>query len=182
MPSEGSDQVADELVVTTETLAGGTEASVTAEDVEQPAPLTVGLVAEVSASWADLSEVSGTPEPSETAATAELIPVKEEEQELQDAQSLGAILSVIGVPEVVADEPVATGGEVEQPNPDQSFLEEQLHLENPAEAAFTEIDRAKEEDAHQDQPSSPSEQNDCEVEATNLLELDALKLQARSQH
>ena len=178
MPSGGSDQVADELVATP---AGGTEASVTAEDVEQPAPLTVGSVAEVSASWADLSEVSGAPEPSETAASAELIPVKEE-QELQDAQSLGAVLSVIGVPEVVADEPVATGGEVEQPNPDQSFLEEQLHLENAAEAAFTEIDRAKEEDAHQDQPSSPSEQNDCEVETTNLLELDALKLQARSQH
>ena len=51
MPSEGSKQVADDPVAT-ETPAGGAEAVASAaEDVEQPAPLPAGSIAEASTSW-----------------------------------------------------------------------------------------------------------------------------------
>ena len=63
MPSEGSGEVADDSVAT-ETPAGGAEAVASAaEDVEQPAPLPAGSIAEASTSWADLSEVQA-PAPS----------------------------------------------------------------------------------------------------------------------
>ena len=63
MPSEGSGEVADDYVAT-ETPAGGAEAVASAaEDVEQPAPLPAGSIAEASTSWADLSEVQA-PAPS----------------------------------------------------------------------------------------------------------------------
>ena len=101
--------------------------------------------------------------------------MKEEEQELQEAQSLGAVLSAIGLPEEVADEPVATEEsalDFEQPS-DQPFLEEPLQTDNPAEAAFTDIDRAKEEQQDPDHPSPvPSpDQAECEAETTDLLGL-----------
>ena len=103
--------------------------------------------------------------------------MKEEEQDFQEAQSLGAVLSTIGLPEEVVDEHVATEElvlESEQPL-DQPFLEEQPHTDNPAEAAFTDLDRAKEEqeDSEQQPPVSPSEQAECEVVTTDLLGLGA---------
>ena len=113
--------------------------------------------------------------PSDQVATAELVPVKEEEQELREAQSLGAVLSTIGLPEAVADDPVATEEsalDFEQPS-DQPFLEEPLQTDNPAEAAFTDIDRAKEEQQDPDHlsPVPSPDQAECETETTDLLGL-----------
>ena len=146
MPSEGSEEVAADHSATETTPVGGSEAAGEAEGVEENPPLTVDPVAEDSRNWADLSEVlEESTAPSDQVATAELVPVKEEEQELQEAQSLGAVLSAIGLPEEVADEPVATEEsalDFEQPS-DQPFLEEPLQTDNPAEAAFTDIDRGK---------------------------------------
>ena len=158
MPSEGSEQVAAEYSATSETPVQGDEAAGEAGSVEQAAPSTADLVAEDSRNWADLSEVSGATETSDQVVTAELVPVKEEEQELQEAQSLGAVLSTIGLPEEVVDELVATEDiEVEAPLQDQSFLEQPSDLGNPAEAAFTDIDRAKEEELQQDPPTLPEQ-------------------------
>ena len=52
----------------------------------------------------------------------------------------------------VVDEPFATEETAEVPIPDQHLSEEQLAQEIPAEAAFADLDRAKEEDNQQDQP------------------------------
>ena len=175
MPSEGSEQVAADYSATSETPVHGDEAAGEAGSVEQTAPSTADPVAEGSRNWADLSEVFGSTAPSDQVATAELVPVKEEEQELQEAQSLGAVLSTIGLPEEVADEPVATEEsalDFEQPS-DQPFLEEPLQTDNPAEAAFTDIDRAKEEqqDPEHSSPVPSPEQAECEVETTDILGL-----------
>ena len=43
-------------------------------------------------------------------------------EEVQEAESLNAVLSAIGVPEVVADEPVATEGEFGHSTSDQTFV------------------------------------------------------------
>ena len=177
MPSEGSEEVAADHSATQETPAEESEAAGEAEDVERSAPSTVDPVAEGSQSWADLSEVFDSTAASGDVVTAELIPVKEEEQDFQEAQSLGAVLSTIGLPEEVVDEHVATEElvlESEQPL-DQPFLEEQPHTDNPAEAAFTDLDRAMEEleDSEQQPPVSPSEQAECEVVTTDLLGLGA---------
>ena len=139
----------------------------------QTAPSTADPVAEGSRNWADLSEVLESTEPSGEAATAELVQVKEEQQELQEAQSLGAVLSTIGLPEEVVDEPVATGDtEVETSFQGQSFLEPPSDLGNPAEAAFTDIDRAKEEEEVDPQQDSSTllEQTECEVETTDFAD------------
>ena len=129
MPSEGSEEVAADHSATETTPVGGSEVAGEAEGVEENPPLTVDPVAEDSRNWADLSEVlEESTAPSDQVATAELVPVKEEEQELQEAQSLGAVLSAIGLPEEVADEPVATEEsalDFEQPS-DQPFLEERF--------------------------------------------------------
>ena len=174
MPSDGSEEVGADYSAT-ETPAEGTEAADEAGSVEQTAPSTADPVAEDSRNWADLSEVFGSTAASDQVATAELVPVKEEEQELQEAQSLGAVLSTIGLPEEVADEPVAmeeSALDFEQPL-DQPFLEEQPHTDNPAEAAFTDIDRAKEEqqDPEHSSPVPSPEQAECEVETTDILGL-----------
>ena len=175
MPSDGSDEVADDLVATG-TPVDGTEAAGEAEGVEEDPPLTVDPVAEESRNWADLSEVlEDSTAFSGEATTAGFVQVKEEEQELQEAQSLGAVLSTIGLPEEVADEPVATEEsalDFEQPL-DQQFLEEQPHTDNPAEAAFTDIDRAKEEQQDPDHfsPVPSPDQAECEAEKTDLLGL-----------
>ena len=147
MPSDGWEEVAADISATQETPAEEFEAAGEAGNVEQSAPSTVDPVAEGSRSWADLSEVLDPTAASGDVETAELISVKEEEQELQEAQSLGAVLSTIGLPEEVVDEHVATEElelEPEQPL-DQPFLEEQTQPENPAEAAFTDLNRAKED-------------------------------------
>ena len=176
MPSEGSEEVAADHSATETTPVGGSEVAGEAEGVEENPPLTVDPVAEDSRNWADLSEVlEESTAPSDQVATAELVPVKEEEQELQEAQSLGAVLSAIGLPEEVADEPVATEEsalDFEQPS-DQPFLEEPLQTDNPAEAAFTDIDRAKEEQQDPDHlsPVPSPDQAECEAETTDLLGL-----------
>ena len=173
MPSEGSEEVADNSVAT-ETPAGGAEAVVSAaEDVEQPAPLPAGSIAKASGSWADLSEVQEAPEPflEEISATdtdraeGHLLEVKQEE--LQETTSLGAVLSVIGVPEEVADE-VATDAA------DQAFDPVEADTnEVPAEAPFADLDRVKEEgqDRPAGEPSPRVEQADPEVETADLLGL-----------
>ena len=157
MPAEGSDEVADDYVAT-ETPADGSEAAGEAEGVEENLPPTVDPVAEEPRSWADLSEGSTAPVPS---GELELTQVKEE---VQEAESLNAVLSAIGVPEVVADEPVATEGEFGHSTSDQTFLEAPTNLDNPAEAAFTDLDQAKEEDVQPDLQESPSEHVDIGVE------------------
>jgi len=172
MPSDGSEEVAADHSATEGTPVEGDEAAGEAGSVEQTAPSTADPVAEGSRNWADLSEVLESTELSREAATAELVPVKEELQELQEAQSLGAVLSTIGLPEEVVDEPVATGDiEVETSFQDQSFLEPSSDLGNPAEAAFTDIDRAKEEavDPQQDSSTLP-EQAECEVDTTDFAD------------
>ena len=172
MPSDGSGEVAADYSATEGTPVEGDEAAGEAGSVEQTAPSTADPVAEGSRNWADLSEVLESTELSGEAATAELLPVKEELQELQEAQSLGAVLSTIGLPEEVVDEPVATGDiEVETSFQDQSFLELPSDLGNPAEAAFTDIDRAKEEEVDPQQDSSTlPEQAECEVDTTDFAD------------
>ena len=169
MPSDGSGEVAADHSATEETPVGGGEAAGEAGSVEQTAPSTADPVAEGSRNWADLSEVlEDSTVPSGEAATSDLVQVKEEPLELQEAQSLGAVLSTIGLPEEVVDEPVATEGfEAETSLQDQPFLEPPSDLGNPAEAAFTDIDRAKEEEADPQQESSTLlEQTECEVDTT----------------
>ena len=168
MPSEGSDKVAAEYSATSETPVHGDEASGEAGSVEQTAPSTVDPPAEGSRNWADLSEVVDSTALSGEAASSELVQVKEEPLELQEAQSLGAVLSTIGLPEEVADEPVATEDIlVETSLEDQSFLEPPSDLGNPAEAAFTDIDRAKEEEVdHQQESSTLLEQTECEADTS----------------
>ena len=122
------------------------------------------------ASWADASEEVPSTEP--TGEGQQLVPVKEEQQQLQEAESLGAVLAVIGIPEEVADA-VATEEDSQQLSTeanDQLFASEQLGQENPAEAAFADLDRAKEETA-KDPPSSPSEDVPI-AESTDLLGLE----------
>ena len=108
MPSDGSGEVAADHSATEETPVGGDEAAGEAGSVEQTAPSTADPVAEGSRNWADLSEVLESTALSGEAASSELVQVKEEPLELQEAQSLGAVLSTIGLPEEVADDPVAT--------------------------------------------------------------------------
>ena len=172
MPSDGSGEVAADYSATVETPVEGDEAAGEAGSVEQTAPSTADPVAEGSRNWADLSEVLESTELSGEAATAELVPVKEELHELQEAQSLGAVLSTIGLPEEVVDEPVATGDvEVETSLQNQPFLEPPSDLGNPAEAAFTDIDRAKEEEVDPPQDSSTlPEQAECEVDTTDFTD------------
>jgi len=84
------------------------------------------------------------------------------------------VLSTIGLPEEVVDEPVATEDIQPDRTLDQEFLEEQPHTDNPAEPAFTDLDRAKEEqDLEEHPPPSPSEQAEEQVETTDLLGLGA---------
>ena len=148
MPSEGSEEVAADHSATETTPVGGSEAAGEAEGVEENPPLTVDPVAEDSRNWADLSEVlEESTAPSDQVATAELVPVKRRSRNYKRLSRWVQFLSTIGLPEEVADEPVATEEsalDFEQPS-DQPFLEEPLQTDNPAEAAFTDIDRAKEE-------------------------------------
>eukprot|EP00435_Cladocopium_sp_Y103_P048810 s2591_g14.t1 len=106
MPSEGSEVAADHSA--TDTPVGAAEASEVEERVEQEVPRTSAEVADARRNWADLSEE----ELQATVPTADApssIDVKEEEEtEVAQAQSLGAVYSAIGISEVVADEPVAT--------------------------------------------------------------------------
>ena len=167
MPSEGSGEVAADHSATEETPVHGDEASGEAGSVEQTAPSTDDPPAEGSRNWADLSEVLEDSTALSGEATAALVPVKEELQELQEAQSLGAVLSTIGLPEEVVDDPVATEDiQVDTSIQDQSFLEPPSDLGNPAEAAFTDIDRAKEEEVPQPDSSTLLEQTECEVDTT----------------
>ena len=176
MPSEGSGEVADDSVAT-ETPAGGAEAVASAaEDVEQPAPLPAGSIAEASTSWADLSEVQA-PEPSgfdsiATDSAGRQGPLVEVKEEIQEAESISAVISAIGLPEEVVDDPVATEETgVDASLQDQSFLEPPSDLGNPAEAAFTDIDRAKEEGADLQQESSTLlEQAECEDDTTGFAD------------
>ena len=167
MPSEGSEQVADDPVAT-ETPAGGTEAVASAaEDVEQPAPLPAGSIAKASASWADLSEVQ-SPEPTGLeSVVADFTSLVEVKEEIHEAERIGAVIAAIGLPEEVVDEPVATEDiQVDTSIQDQSFLEPPSDLGNPAEAAFTDIDRAKEEEVPQPDSSALLEQTECEVDTS----------------
>ena len=78
-------------------------------------------------------------------------------EEVQEAESIGAVLSTIRLPEEVADELVPTEAEL---GPDEVA----------AEAASSDLDRIKEEGRDQaEPPSSPSEQ--VEVETTDVLGL-----------
>ena len=78
------------------------------------------------------------------------------------------------MPEEVVDDHVATEDVGQGQTLDQEFLEEQPHTDNPAEAAFTDLDRAKEEqDLERHSPPSPSEQVEQQIEETDLLGLGA---------
>ena len=98
-------------------------------------------------------------------AEGHLLEVKQEE--FQEATTLGAVLSVIGVPEEVADE-VATD------TADQAFDPVEADPnEVPAEAAFADLDRVKEEgqDRPAGEPLPLAEQADPEAETADLLGL-----------
>ena len=163
MPTGSSEQVAADSSATVETSAEGVEAAEEAESVEVSPPQPAEPVAETSQSWADLSEVQQAPEPSGvdsvvTDSARPQGPLVEVKEEIHEAESISAVIATIGLPEEVADEFVATeGDEVEASHQDQSFLEQPSDLGNPAEAAFTDIDRAKEEELQQD-PSTLPEQ------------------------
>ena len=163
MPTGSSEQVAADPSATVETPVEGVEAAEEAESVEVSPPQPAEPVAETSRNWADLSEVQEAPEPTGVESTAtgsahpqgSLVEVKEE---IHEAESISAVIATIGLPEEVVDELVATEDiEVEASLQDQSFLEQPSDLGNPAEAAFTDIDRAKEEELQQD-PSTLPEQ------------------------
>ena len=178
MPSNSAEEVAAEVTSATDpTPAGEAQASVPAEGVEQPAPPTAESVAEVFSSWADLSEVFDSSVPSGAEAPAGFAegsqPVQGKE-EVQEAESLKAVISTNGLPEEVADDNVATGETADTPILDQQFLEAPTEPANPAEAAFTDPDRAKEEDPEQDRPSSPSEQVDKEINTAEAETIDFL--------
>ena len=165
MPTGSSEQVAADHSATVETPAEGVEAAEEAESVEVSPPQPAEPVAETSQSWADLSEVQA-PEPSGVESVVadsahpqgSLVEVKEE---IHEAESIGAVIATIGLPEEVIDEPVATEDiEVEVPLQDQLLLEQPSDLGNPAEAAFTDIDRAKKEELHQDPSTLPEQAGD----------------------
>ena len=150
----------------THTPVGNPEGPALVEEVEQTAPLTTSVGPGGVANWADASEVDS---PELPAASTSGIQVKEEEQ--QEAESLGAVLATIGVPEEVADDPVATEDtEAETKVEPVPVSAELAPGEIAAEAAFSDLDRAKEEAAN-DPVSSPSE-HVAEVETTDLLGLD----------
>ena len=87
-------------------------------------------------------------------------------EEVQEAESIGAVLSTIGLPEEVADEPVATEvSETLEPIPTPAELGPD---EVAVEVAFSDLDHINEEGRDQ-APSSPSEQ--VEVETTDILGL-----------
>ena len=162
MPPGSSEQVAAESSATGETSVDGVEAVEEAESVEVSPPQPADSIAETSRNWADLSEVQApAPTELESAATGStaLVEVKEE---IHEAESISAVIATIGLPEEVADEPVATGEvDTEVPLQDQEFLEQPSDLGNPAEAAFTDIDRAKEEEElHQDPSTLPEQAGD----------------------
>ena len=163
MPSEVSEEVAADSSAT-HTPVSNPEGLALVEEVEQTAPLTTSVGPGGVASWADASEVDS---PELPAASTSGTQVKEEER--QEAESISAVLGVLGVPEEVADEPVATEEPVETKAESAPLGAELAPGEIAAEAAFTDLDRAKEETAD-DPASSPSEP--VEVETTDLLGLD----------
>ena len=172
MPTDTSEEVAELLA--TEAPADEGEEATDAERVEQPVPQSVEVATEPVVSWADASEDIFVPEPSleGTSAVADtdraeghLLEVKQEE--FQEATTLGAVLSVIGVPKEVADE-VATD------TADQAFDQVEADPnEVPAETAFADLDRVKEEgqDRPAGEPLPLAEQADPEVETADLLGL-----------
>ena len=97
-------------------------------------------------------------------------PTQVKEEERQEAESISAVLEVLGVSEEVADDPVATEEPVETKAESAPLSAELAPGEIAAEAAFSDLDRAKEETAG-DPVSSPSE-HVAEAETTDLLGLD----------
>ena len=175
MPPGSSEQVAADSSATV-TPAEGVEAAEEAESVEVSPPWPAEPVAETSQSWADLSEVQA-PAPSgvDSIVTDSADPqgsLVEVKEEIHEAESISAVISAIGLPEEVADDPVATEETgVDTSLQDQSFLEPPSDLGNPAEAAFTDIDRAKEEEVDPQQDSSTLlEQAECEIDTTDFAD------------
>ena len=164
MPSEASEQVAADSSAT-HTPVSNPEGPALVEEVEQTAPLTTSVGPEGVASWAD---ASGVDSPALPATSTSDTQVKEEER--QEAESISAVLEVLGVSEEVADEPVATEEPVETKAESAPLSAELAPGEIAAEAAFSDLDRAKEETAG-DPVSSPSE-HVAEAETTDLLGLD----------
>ena len=164
MPSEASEEVAADSSAT-HTPVSNPEGPALVEEVEQSAPLTTSVGPEGVANWADASEVDS---PSLPAASTSATDAKEEEQ--QEAESLRAVLETIGVTEEVADDPVATEDTESVKVEPRPVSAELAPGEIAAEAAFSDLDRAKEETAD-DPVSSPSE-HVAEVETTDLLGLD----------
>ena len=163
MPSGSSEQVAAESSATGVTSVDGVEAVEEAESVEVSPPQPAESIAETSRNWADLSEVQAPGLESAVTGSTSLVGVKEE---IQEAESIGAVIATIGLPEEVVDEPVATGDvDIEVPLQDQQFLEQPSDLGNPAEAAFTDIDRAKEEEEGllEDPSTLPEQIGDSEI-------------------
>ena len=71
-------------------------------------------------------------------------------EEVQEAESIGAVLSTIGLPEEVVDEPFATeASETLEPVPAPAELGPD---EVAAEAAFADLDRIEEEGRDQAEP------------------------------
>ena len=164
MPSEVSEEVAADSSAT-HTPVSNPEGPALVEEVEQSAPLTTSVGPEGVANWADASEVDS---PSLPAASTSATEVKEEEQ--REAESLRAVLETIGVTEEVADDPVATEDTETVKVEPRPVSAELAPGEIAAEAAFSDLDRAKEETAD-DPVSSPSE-HVAEAETTDLLGLD----------
>ena len=159
MPPGSSEQVAAESSATGETSVDGVEAVEEAESVEVSPPQPADSIAETSRNWADLSEVQAPAPTGLESVVADSTSLVEVKEEIQEAESIGAVIATIGLPEEVVDEPVATGDiDIEVPLQDQQFLEQPSDLGNPAEAAFTDIDRAKEEEGLLEDPSTLPEQ------------------------
>lgn len=172
MPSDSPEGVAADHSATVETPASGSEAAVAEEGVDDLNPPTSAAVAEASASWADLSEVTSAP--ASSSAGPSLIPVKEEQDEvdryqIDEALKLSKVLATIAYAEEVADDPVATG-DTSLPSDIDLTIFDTAEPDNPAEAAFGDIDRSREE-AQAESTEAPPAHTEAEVETTDLLDL-----------
>eukprot|EP00435_Cladocopium_sp_Y103_P025600 s2007_g6.t1 len=169
MPSESAEQVAESLA--TETPAASAEVAAPVEEVEQTVPLTTEPAAEVTESWADLSEVIDSAPSSEAATGIPTVDIGTEVKAEGDdsVDTTQQVLDILGVQSEVAD--IVATDQPETAEASRPFLEPETSSVEPTQA-FDDIDIAKEEvDFAPTEPSGVSELT-TEVETTDLLGLE----------
>ena len=91
----------------------------------------------------------------------------DEELQIQEALKLSAVLSTIGLVDEVADEPVATEETAPEAELDLSIFDTVTEPENPAQAAFDDIDQLRDDPA----VDLPTTSEPAPVETIDLLDL-----------